>query len=387
MRSIVVLGSTGSIGRQTLDVAARLKDRLRVIGLAAHNNVDVLARQANEHAVSTVCIGDAPGARERLTGMLAVRGARVLAGVEGMCELAAMEGADLVVMAVAGAIGIRPTHAALDAGKDVALASKEVLVAAGEHTMRLAARRGARILPIDSEHSAVFQCLQGAPDNSIEEVLLTASGGPFRMWSAERMAEATPADALKHPTWAMGGLVTVNSATLMNKGLEVIEAHWLFGVSIEAVSVVVHPQSVIHSLVRFRDGSVLAQLGPPDMRLPIQYALLYPERVGTGLPTLDLAACAALTFEEPDAGRFPALRLARAAAEAGGTMPAVMNAANEAAVGAFLAGRIRFPDIMGAVARAMDAHDTLAPTYDNVLASDRWARAEAGRLCGVQPDA
>jgi 1-deoxy-D-xylulose-5-phosphate reductoisomerase len=277
-------------------------------------------------------------------------------------------------------VGIRPTHAALEAGTDIALASKEVLVAAGEHTMRLARKSGAAIVPIDSEHSAIFQCLQGTPERSVERIFLTASGGPFRTTPKEALRGVTPQQALKHPTWNMGGLVTINSATLMNKGLEIIEARWLFDLPPDQIEVIVHPQSIVHSMVRFRDGSVLAQLGLPDMRLPIQYALVHPERVDSGLPRMPLEAFRSLAFEEPDAEKFPALGLARRAAAAGGTMPAAMNAANEAAVARFLDGQIAFTGIMETVEAAMARHSPLDPTYENVLAADRWAREVAASL-------
>jgi 1-deoxy-D-xylulose-5-phosphate reductoisomerase len=381
MKRLVILGSTGSIGTQALDVARRLPERFQIIGLAANNNADLLAQQANEFDVSCVSIGKAEqiaDLRQRLqTGG---RNRRILCGVEGMCELATLPEADLIVVAVAGAIGIAPTHAALEAGKDIALASKEVLVAAGETTMALARAKGAAILPIDSEHSAIFQCLQGAPERSVERILLTASGGPFRTWPREALRTVTPEQALKHPTWNMGGLVTINSATLMNKALETIEARWLFDVPVEDVEVVVHPQSIIHSMVRFRDGSTLAQLGLPDMRLPIQYALVYPDRPDTGLPRMELSAYANLTFEAPDEEKFPALALARHAVKAGGTMPAVMNAANEAAVALFLAKKIAFLGIGELVEQTMDRHEPVTPTFANVLEADVWARAYIDHL-------
>jgi 1-deoxy-D-xylulose-5-phosphate reductoisomerase len=374
-KRIVILGSTGSIGTQALDLVRRMPDRFEVVGLAANNNAELLAQQANEFHVPRVSIG----AEALLSDVRSdVRSSTVVAGVEGMCELAAMPEVDLVVVAVAGAIGIAPTHAALERGKDIALASKEVLVAAGEPTMRLAQERGAAILPIDSEHSAIFQCLQGAPGadvgRSIERILLTASGGPFRTTPKEALAAVTPEQALKHPTWTMGGLVTINSATLMNKALESIEAKWLFDVPIEAVEIVIHPQSIVHSMVRFRDGSTLAQLGVPDMRLPIQYALLYPERVDSGLPRMELKDYASLTFEAPDEEKFPALRLARRAVTVGGTMPAVMNAANEAAVALFLDRKIPYPGIIQWIERAMERHAPLAPTIPAILDADGWAR-------------
>jgi len=380
MKQIVLLGSTGSIGTQVLDIVERMPDRLRVAGLAANNNVDRLAEQAARFGVEHVCIGGGPERAAALRARLPSRSLRLLHGVEGMCTLATLSGVDLVVMAVAGAVGIQPTHAALEAGRDVALASKEVLVAAGEHTMRLARRTGAAILPIDSEHSALFQCLQGAPERSVEKLFLTASGGPFRTAPRELLESATPEQALRHPTWNMGGLVTINSATLMNKGLEIIEARWLFDVPADDVEVVVHPQSIVHSLVRFRDGSVLAQLGLPDMRLPIQYALVYPDRPDTGLPRMDLTAIGALTFERPDGEKFPALGLARRAAGTGGTLPAAMNAANETAVELFLERRIPFTGIMRTVEGVMNRHEPVDPSYENVLAADSWARQAARRF-------
>lgn len=379
MKNIVILGSTGSIGTQALDIVDRLPDRLRVIGLAANANAELLANQANGRGVDCVCIGDGLERAGELKERMG-RNFQLFQGVEGMCALASMPGVDLVVVAVAGAIGILPTQAALERGTDIALASKEVLVAAGEGTMALARSRGAKVLPIDSEHSALFQCLQGAPEKSIEKLFLTASGGPFRETPKEDLASATPEQALRHPTWNMGGLVTINSATLMNKGLEIIEAHWLFDVPPDDVEVIVHPQSIVHSLVRYRDGSVLAQLGLPDMRLPIQYALLFPERVDTALPRLDLASCGSLTFENPDLEKFPSIGLAREAAAAGGTMPAVMNAANESAVALFLDRRIPFPGIMATVKRVMERHNPKEPTYSNVLEMDAWARGEAEHI-------
>jgi 1-deoxy-D-xylulose-5-phosphate reductoisomerase len=376
-KRIVILGSTGSIGTQALDIVRRLPDRFEVLGLAANSNTKLLAEQANEFKVRFVSIGS-----ESLLGDLRAQVGNVATycGVEGMCTLSTLEEADLIVVAVAGAIGIAPTHAALEVGKEIALASKEVLVAAGETTMRLAKERGCAILPIDSEHSAIFQCLQGAPPKSVERILLTASGGPFRKVAKEELEKVTPEQALKHPTWNMGGLVTINSATLMNKALETIEARWLFDVPIEEVEVVVHPQSIIHSMVRFNDGSTLAQLGLPDMRLPIQYAMVYPERVQTELPRMELKDYANLIFEAPDEEKFPALGLARRAVQQGGTIPAVMNAANEVAVARFLGREIGFLDIMRTVDRVMESHTVLPPTFENVLEADRWAREKARHI-------
>jgi len=375
MKRLVILGSTGSIGTQALDIARRLPGRFQIVGLAANGNAELLAAQANEFRVPYVSIGS-DARRLELKAHLAALDwhPEILVGVEGMCTLAGLPEADLVVVSVAGAIGIAPTQTALEAGKDIALASKEVLVAAGEPTMALAKAKGSAILPVDSEHSAIFQCLQGAPERSIERILLTASGGPFRTVPREALESVTPEQALKHPIWSMGGLVTINSATLMNKALEVIEAKWLFDVPIEDVEVVVHPQSIVHSMVRFADGSTVAQLGLPDMRLPIQYALVYPERVNTGLPRMELSAYANLTFEAPDEAKFPALGLARHAVRTGGTLPAVMNAANEAAVGLFLEHKIAYLEIMRRVERAMNRHSPASPTLPNILEADVWAR-------------
>jgi 1-deoxy-D-xylulose-5-phosphate reductoisomerase len=295
-------------------------------------------------------------------------------------RVAAAEDADTVVVAVAGAIGIRPTHAAIEAGKQIALASKEVLVASGEATMELAGRKGVAIVPIDSEHSAIFQCLRGADPSHVDRLILTASGGPFRDTPVAQMQAATPEDALNHPTWSMGGLVTINSATLMNKGLEIIEACRLFSLPAARIEVLVHPQSIVHSLVRFVDGSVLAQLGLPDMRLPIQYALLFPDRIDGALPRLDLAKSGPLTFAEPDGGKFPAISVARQALEAGGTMPCVMNAANEAAVDLFLKRLLPFPGIIELVQAVMARHTPCSATYESVLEADAWARREATQL-------
>ena len=363
MKNIVILGATGSIGTQTLDVARRLPDSLRVVGLSAFRNETLLRAQA--------CLFD-------------VQAEHLEWGEHAdLVRLATLPDADLVVVAVAGAVGTAATLAALEAGKDVALATKEVLVAAGEIVTAAARKSGARLLPIDSEHSAIFQCLQGQKPEFVRKVWLTASGGPFREWSAGRMAKATLAEALHHPTWpSMGRKITIDSATLMNKALEMIEARWLFDVPIERVGVVVHPQSVVHSLVELCDGSFLAQLGLPDMRVPIEVALLYPVRADLGTERFDLLAqTAPLTFEAPDEGRFPSLGLARRAAHTGGTLPAVMNAANEAAVRFFLSGEIPFPAIMALTERVMDTHKVReATSLTQITQADEWARQTAFAL-------
>ncbi len=361
VKRIVILGATGSIGTQTLDVVRRLPDRLHVVGLSAFRNEALLREQAREFGVSELEWGvDAD-----------------------LVRLATLPEANLVVVSVAGAVGLGATVAALDAGKDVALATKEVLVAAGEIVTAAARRSGARILPIDSEHSAIFQCLQGQKPEQVERLWLTASGGPFREWTGERMARATVDEALHHPTWPdMGRKITIDSATLMNKALEMIEARWLFDVPVDRVCVVIHPQSVVHSLVELCDGSTLAQLGLPDMRVPIEYALLYPNRADLGIKRFDiLAQQVPLTFAAPDEGRFPSLGLARRAAHVGGTLPAVLNAANEAAVGFFLDRRITFPAITALTERVMDAHRvTDTPDLARVTQDSAWAREAAHRL-------
>ncbi len=363
MKNIVILGATGSIGTQTLDVVRRLPDFLRVVGLSAYRNETLLREQAANFDVSSDNLAWGNGAN--------------------LVRLATLPEADLVVVSVAGAVGTAATIAALEAGKDVALATKEVLVAAGELVTAAARKSGAKLLPIDSEHSAIFQCLQGQKPDFVSKLWLTASGGPFREWPAERIQSAALADALNHPTWpSMGRKITIDSATLMNKALETIEAKWLFDVPMEKIGVVVHPQSVIHSLVELCDGSLLAQIGLPDMRVPIEVALLHPERADVGVPKFDLLAQKTpLTFEAPDESRFPSLSLARRAAAIGGTLPAVMNGANEAAVASFLDGKVTFPQIMGLTERVMDAHTVQSsPTLAQITAADAWARQTVGQL-------
>lgn len=378
MKRIVILGSTGSIGTQVLDVVRRMPGKFDILGLSANSNSMLLVEQAKEFQVPFVSTGSdtlIPEIASQLTSTT-----QVFSGVEGMSTLATLPECDLVVVAVAGSIGIIPTHAALAAGKDIGLASKEVLVAAGEVTMKLAKEKGCTLYPIDSEHSAIFQCLQGSPEGSIERILLTASGGPFRTWEKSALANVTPQQALRHPTWNMGGLVTINSATLMNKALEVIEARWLFGVSADNVEVVVHPQSIVHSMVRFTDGSTIAQLGLPDMRLPIQYALVYPERIDTKLPRMEISDYTNLTFESPDEQKFTALKTARQALAAGGVAPAVMNGANEVAVGMFLEGRIPFLRMAELIDMALQNHERMSPALENVLFADSWSREYVKRI-------
>ena len=385
-KHVVVVGATGSIGRQTLEIVHHFPDELIVVGLAgghrAEPMVDVVASSdVLRRSVRRIVMVDDEAAAQVKDG-LAVRGLlggdgegpAVYGGRDALIDMVSAEDVDLVVMAMVGAEALVPTLAALEAGKDVALATKEVLVAGGQLVTAAAQRSGARLLPVDSEHSAIFQCLQGESRQAVERLLLTASGGPFRSVPKEELARVTPEEALRHPTWRMGPKVTIDSATLMNKGLEVIEARWLFDVPIDRIDVVVHPQSIVHSCVELVDGSILAHLGPTDMRIPIQYALLYPRRMPSPVRRLSLADVGQLTFELPDRERFPALELAYEAARQGGTMPAVLNAANEVAVQLFLQRRIGFLDIPRLVERAMADHQPQAATLENVLAADRWAR-------------
>lgn len=375
MKRLVILGSTGSIGQSALEVVAALGGEVRIEGLAAGTSWQKLAEQCR--AVGTprlLAMADADAAR-KLEKALGLGSGTVLVGADGVTRLAAAEGVDVVLTAMVGAEGLRPTLAAVEAGRTVALANKEPLVAAGALVMSAAAKSGARLLPVDSEHSAVFQLLGCGRREDVRRVILCASGGPFRTWPAERIARATVAEALEHPTWNMGRKITVDSATLMNKALEVIEAHWLFGVPPGRIEVLLQPQSLVHAMVEFADGTLAAHLSTPDMRLPIQYALTWPERRPAMVPRLAAGDLAGLSFERPDTDRFPALGLGYRALAAGGTAGAVLNAANEAAVGLFLDNRIPFGDIPRLVARALDSHQVgAADTLDAVLAADRWAR-------------
>ena len=380
MKRLAVLGSTGSIGEQTLAVVEAFPERFRVTALGAGRNVEKLAAQVRQFAPELVAVADADaarGLRERLAGARV----EIAVGPAGL-EAVARAPADLVVSGLVGAVGLAPTLAALAAGRDVALANKEVLVMAGALVMREVRRRGVVLLPVDSEHSAIFQALAGQRREDVARLVLTASGGPFRTWDAERIARATPEEALAHPNWEMGPKITIDSATLMNKGLEVIEARWLFDVSPERVDVVVHPQSIVHSLVEFVDGQVLAQLSVPDMRAPIAFALSTPERLPLDLPRLDLAAVGRLEFEAPDRKRFPCLDLAWAALAGGEAAPAVLNAANEVAVRAFLDRRVPFPAIAATNEAVLASHLARRGVGDvaglgDVLEADAWARARA----------
>jgi 1-deoxy-D-xylulose-5-phosphate reductoisomerase len=377
MRRVAILGSTGSIGRTTLDVASRLDGEVSIVALSARTDIVMLAKQVRDVRPEAVAVGSAESARTLRELAPDWRG-DLLVGAEGLADLAAGTSADLVLVSVVGAAGLAPTLAALSRGKDIALATKEVMVAGGALVTATAQRAGTRLLPVDSEHSAIFQCLAGQPREAVARLWLTASGGPFLRLHADAMTSVTPADALRHPTWKMGPKVTVDSATLMNKGLEVIEAHWLFGVPADRIEVVIHPQSVVHSLVEFVDGSLIAQLGAPDMHLPVQYALTYPRRLpGTGI-RLDLNTLGALGFEAPDPVRFPSLGHARMAIEMGGTAPAALNAANEVSVRLFLEGRMGFSDIARNVRRVLDQHAPRpAISLDAIMAADGEARAQA----------
>jgi 1-deoxy-D-xylulose-5-phosphate reductoisomerase len=379
-RHVVVLGSTGSIGESAARVARDIPDRMEIVGISGNRNVERLIEQANRFRPRSVCICD-PSLEGRLRSGLAYR-PEILAGEEGLVALAMLEEADMVLIAIVGTGGLRPALAAIEAGKDLAVASKEILVMAGEIVMKRARGRGVHVLPVDSEHNAIFQCLEHRSSEEVSRLILTASGGPFRKLPADRLVDVQPAQALKHPTWDMGAKITIDSATLFNKGLEMIEARWLFDVEMQRVDVIVHPQSIVHSMVEFVDGSVLAQLSNTDMCFPIQYAVTWPERVPNTLRPLDFAEIGRLEFEAPRYEDFPALNLARLAGETGGTLPAVMNAANEVAVAAFLEGRIRFPEIWEVVDRVMQAKSDSGPTdLDAILAADSSARAMAVELC------
>jgi 1-deoxy-D-xylulose-5-phosphate reductoisomerase len=378
VKNVVLLGSTGSIGTSTIKVAEDLPDQIRLLGLAAGNNHEVLLEQTRKHRPQAISITD-PARATELQDVLGTS-TQVFSGHEGLVKLATLPAADIVLIAIVGTAGLQPALAAIRAGKDIAVASKEILVMAGEIVMREAAKNGVRVLAVDSEHSAIFQCLDGKPPSSVRKLWLTASGGPFRdraAWPKEKFREITVERALKHPSWVMGRKITIDSATLFNKGLEMIEARWLFNIEMGRVSVVVHPQSVVHSMVEFVDGSIIAQLSTPDMCLPIQYALTYPDRVRSDRVQTSFAKIGNLTFEEPDLERFPALGLARRAGEMGGTLPAVLNAANEVAVDAFCDGRITFEQITTVVAQSMRRHEIVPhPTLEQILGADAWARKE-----------
>ncbi len=376
-KRVVVLGATGSIGESSLKVARDIPERMEIVGLAANSNAEKLATAANKVRPESVCLVDKTKI-DILSKALAYQ-PRIFAGEEGLREIAALTNADMVLVAIVGTGGLRPALAAIEAGKDLAVASKEILVMAGEIVMREAHENSVHVLPVDSEHNAIFQCLDGR-SSEIRRIILTASGGPFRERPANEFVDLTPEQALKHPTWNMGPKITIDSATLFNKGLEMIEAHWLFGVEMKRVEVVIYPQSIVHSMVEFADGSTLAQLSYSDMCFPIQYAVTWPDRVPNTLPPLNFGKLSKLEFFAPRYDDFPALNLARYAGETGGTLPAVMNAANEIAVAAFLDRRVRFPHIWQVVQEVMNRHTSVAhPDLDEILRADQWARAEAAK--------
>ncbi|MCQ2156281.1 MAG: 1-deoxy-D-xylulose-5-phosphate reductoisomerase [Bacteroidales bacterium] len=379
-RRIAILGSTGSIGTQTLDVIRQHRDMFEVELISANNSVQLLAEQAREFDANNVVICN-EARYDELNAALADSDSKVWAGVDSLCSLAAGAGVDIVVGAMVGFSGLRPTLAALEAGKIVALANKETLVAAGAVVTRTMREHNAVILPVDSEHSAIFQCLLAASGNEVQKIHLTASGGPFRTWERERIAAARACDALKHPNWDMGAKVTIDSATMMNKGFEVMEAKWLFDVPASSINVVVHPESIIHSMVEFMDGAVIAQLGCPDMREPIGFALSFPQRISVGNKKLDFAALGSISFAAPDLDRFPNLRLAYEAIERGGNAPCALNAANEAAVAAYLRNEIGFYDISNINAKVLAGLDFVAnPSLDDIFGTNDAAYAEAAGM-------
>ena len=402
-KRVVLLGATGSIGDSALQVAHDIPDRMEIVGVAANSNAEKLAAAANKTRAQAVCLVD-ESKIDLLRAKLTYQ-PTIFAGENGLREIARLGDADMVLIAIVGTGGLHPALDAIEAGKDLAVASKEILVMAGEAVTEAAQKRGVMILPVDSEHNAIFQCLEGRvqgsgsriqeedrrapsspepcnlkpePSAAVRRIILTASGGPFRQTPRTEFDAITPEQALKHPTWNMGPKITIDSATLFNKGLEMIEAHWLFGVEMKRVEVVIHPQSIVHSMVEFADGSTLAQLSYSNMCFPIQYAVTWPERVPNSLPPLDFSTLTKLEFEVPRYDDFPALNLARKAGEAGGTLPAVMNAANEVAVAGFLGRRLRFPQIWQTVEKVMDRHEAVAhPDLDEILRADQWARSEA----------
>ncbi|MCG8600834.1 MAG: 1-deoxy-D-xylulose-5-phosphate reductoisomerase [Verrucomicrobiales bacterium] len=378
-KNVVVLGSTGSIGESSLKVARDIPERMNVIGLAANRSVESLAGQIEEFDIKQGCLYD-PTGLDDLSNRVG-SDVTLHTGEEGLIELATLPDADLVLIAIVGVAGLRPALAAIEAGKDIAVASKEILVMAGETVMTAARKKGVRVLPVDSEHNAIFQCLEDRSSTDVSRLILTASGGPFRTLPREKLDDVTKAQALKHPTWEMGQKITIDSATLFNKGLEMIEARWLFDIEMARVDVIVHPQSIVHSMVEFIDSSILAQLSTTDMCFPIQYAITWPERVPNTLPPLDFAELARLDFEAPRWEDFPALTLAKEAGTAGGTLPAVMNAANEVAVSAFLKERIAFTKIWETVRATMEKHDTIAhPSLEEIINADKEARITATEL-------
>ena len=381
MKTLSLLGSTGSIGCNVLDVVRSFPTRYQVCGLAAGKNIERLKEQVLEFDPELIAVADADGAEQLKEQLPSRYSDRIQYGTSGCEEVASLTSADMTISAIVGAAGLLPTLAAIEAGKDIGLANKETLVMAGKLVMDACARKGVKLLPVDSEHSAIFQSLEAGRRQDVKKIILTASGGPFRAKSLQELQNVTPAQALDHPNWDMGRKISIDSATLMNKGLEVIEAKWLFDMSVDTIDVVVHPQSIVHSLVEFQDGSVIAQLGIPDMRIPIAYALSYPRRLAMDLPGLDLAQCSTLEFHDPDFQRFPALSLAFRAIEHGGVLPAVLNAANEVAVDAFLEESISFLDIASTVATVMEKVSSGSEdSLEDIIGADAKARQVAAEL-------
>jgi len=377
-KNIAILGSTGSIGKQTLEVARNLN--IEVSGLTANTNIELLEEQAREFRPKIIAV-DNEELAYKLENRLKGLEIQVVHGVEGISKVASIDTVDTVVSSIVGIAGLMPTLEAIEQGKNIALANKETLVSAGELVMAKAREKGVRILPVDSEHSAIFQCIDGNRQHDVKSIILTASGGPFRGKSVYELEHVSVKEALKHPNWKMGKKITIDSATLMNKGLEIIEAKWLFGVSVDKIQVVIHPQSVIHSMVEYVDGSIIAQLAAPDMRIAIQYALTYPERLPNNFSRLDLLKVGEITFESPDYKAFPCLKLAIEALKTGGTMPAVLNAANEVAVSMFLEEKIGFMDIPRIIEEIMDKHEVnISPSLDDIIEVDMWARMEVMNL-------
>ena len=386
MKSLALLGSTGSIGKTTLHIVKRFPDRYRVKTLTAKNSVRLLAEQIRTFQPEMVAVYDEKASKQLRSLLPATHGVEIMHGIEGYCAAASWDGVDMTVGAMVGAAGLEPVLAAIDAGNEIALANKETLVMAGALVTAAAVEKGIRLLPIDSEHSAIFQCLQGHRRTDVDKILLTASGGPFLNLPAPDFERITPEQALKHPNWKMGAKITIDSATLMNKGLEVIEAKWLFDLGVQQIEVIIHPQSIIHSMVAYCDGSMLAQMGIPDMQEAIAYALSYPERLPLGQPLPDLSELGQLTFQQPDITRSPCLGLAFDACREGGTLPVVLNAANEVAVEAFLSKKIRFTGIPKIIDAIMNVHNIIHdPDLETILDADEWARQEAQKKVAAQP--
>jgi 1-deoxy-D-xylulose-5-phosphate reductoisomerase len=377
VKNLSILGSTGSIGTQTLDIVRKFPNEFKIAGLTANKNSELLLRQIKEFKPKAVAIMD----KTKTDDLLNFSSCQVCSGIEGLNKIASLDECDTVVNALVGSVGIKPTHNAIKSKKNIALANKEALVAAGSVIMEGVKKNNVKLMPIDSEHSAIFQCLNGENINDVEKITLTCSGGPFRNFSKEQLKNATKEDALKHPTWNMGNKITIDSATLMNKGFEVIETHWIYGIPYDKIDIVIHPQSIIHSLVEFQDKSVIAQLGLPDMKTPIQYALSYPKRFQNNLKSLNLAEIKNLEFSEPNFDMFPCLKYAYEAGKSGGTLPVVMNAANETAVWSFLDGKIRFIDIPVLIKRMMDVHKVIkSPDLKEILDIDKKTKEEMQKI-------